>query len=245
MGRIYKKKLGPRRYRDYDDAQLQRAVETVQRRHISYQEAEQRFECITTICVYKVQRIYDQWTIGGSNNSRYNRTKSGWFDAESFEDWFLSIVNPWAKQKQGTKVVIRDNLSSHLNVNIIVECQRHGIKFVFLPAHATHLTQPLDVGYYAPMKRLWRNIWQKYKLQNPREKNIQKNIESAFRATGIIPLNAQQVLKRLPNIRADENLPKTISETLLQYLKDIRTPSADTKKPRKKCSRLYQASQSF
>ncbi|KAJ8937731.1 hypothetical protein NQ314_011738 [Rhamnusium bicolor] len=91
-------------------------------------------------------------------------------------------------------------------------------------------------------------------MKNPREKNVNKvsfpsllaklvddmkltdskNIESAFRVTGIIPVNAQQVLKRLPNIRADENLPKTISETLLQYIKDIRTPSAAAKKPRKK-----------
>lgn len=40
MGRIYKRKLGVRRYRAYSDEQLQKAVQAVQRRNLSYQEAQ-------------------------------------------------------------------------------------------------------------------------------------------------------------------------------------------------------------
>lgn len=36
--------------------------------------------------VYKAERLYDQWTIGGPKNSRYNRSKSGWFDLFTFQD---------------------------------------------------------------------------------------------------------------------------------------------------------------
>ncbi|KAJ8911211.1 hypothetical protein NQ315_014923 [Exocentrus adspersus] len=196
--------------------------------------------------VYKAERLYDQWTIGGPANARYNRSKSGWFDAFTFEDWFRTIVLPWARKLPGQKVIIGDNLSSHLNVDIIVECQRHNIKFVFLPKNATHLTQLLDVGYYGPLKRIWRQILETYKIKNPRnqtlnkvsfpsllkqlmerlELNNLKRIESAFRATGIIPLNPTEVTKRLPEQRAEENrISENINETLLHFLKETRTPS--------------------
>lgn len=110
-------------------------------------------EVLPPYTVYKAERLYDQWTIGGPKNARYNRSKSGWFDAYTFEDWFLTIVIPWARRMPGEKVIIGDNLSSHLNIDIIVGCQREQIKFVFLPKNATHLTQPLDVGYYGPLKK--------------------------------------------------------------------------------------------
>ncbi len=35
--------------------------------------------------------------------------------------------------------------------------------FIFLPAYSTHLTQPLDVGVFAPMKKQWRVELNKYK----------------------------------------------------------------------------------
>jgi len=208
-------------------------------------------EVLPPYTVYKAERMYDQWTIGGPKNARYNRSKSGWFDSFSFEDWFTTIVVPWAKKTAGTKVIIGDNLSSHLNVNIIVECQRNNIRFVFLPKNATHLTQPLDVAYYGPLKRIWRNILLNYKIQNPRDQTLnkvsfppllkslmqqldltnKKTIEGAFRGTGIIPLNPQEVLKRLPSTRAEQHVPENVSSSLLDYLKETRSPLTQ-KQPR-------------
>ncbi|XP_030750907.1 uncharacterized protein LOC115878524 [Sitophilus oryzae] len=212
-------------------------------------------EVLPPYVVYKAERLYDQWTIGGPKKARYNRSKSGWFDGFTFQDWFYTMVLPWSKSKKGSKAIIGDNLSSHLDHNIIVECQRNDIKFVFLPPNSTHLTQPLDVAYYGPMKRVWRDILQKYKLKNPRETSLNKvsfppllkslverlentnktNIESAFRATGIIPLNPHEVLKRLPGSRTNEHIiGKTVNETLIAYLEEIRAPTAGTSNERKR-----------
>lgn len=41
---------------------------------------------------YKSEHLWTTWTEGGPPNTRYNRSKSGWFDANSFEDWFFSII---------------------------------------------------------------------------------------------------------------------------------------------------------
>lgn len=45
--------------------------------------------------VYKAVHLYDSWREGGPKNSRYNRTKSGWFDSYCFLDWVESVALPY------------------------------------------------------------------------------------------------------------------------------------------------------
>lgn len=76
------------------------------------------------------------------------------------------------KKKPGKKVVIGDSLSSHLSSHIIEMCKKEDIYFVCLPPNSTHLTQPLDVAFFYPMKVAWRKILSEWKsnserLQNP------------------------------------------------------------------------------
>ena len=49
--------------------------------------------------VYKAIHLYDTWTEGGPPGARYNRSSSGWFESCSFEDWFIKIILPYAKEK--------------------------------------------------------------------------------------------------------------------------------------------------
>lgn len=85
----------------------------------------------------------------------------------TFEDYFKRIVLDWASSLPGKKVVICDNLSSHLSVDVIEICERNDIKFVFIPANSTHLTQPLDVVFFGPLKKVWRKILLQYKMEHP------------------------------------------------------------------------------
>lgn len=97
--------------------------------------------------VYKAENVYSEWVLGGPRGSRFNHTRSGWFDSTLFEDYFNTIILVWANSLPGKKVIICDNLSSHLNVSVIEMCERHNISFVFIPPNSTHLTQPLDVAF--------------------------------------------------------------------------------------------------
>jgi hypothetical protein len=36
-------------------------------------------------------------------------------------------------------------------------------RFIFLPSNSTHLTQPLDVAVFGPMKKQWRVELNRYK----------------------------------------------------------------------------------
>lgn len=170
--------------------------------------------------VYKAEGMWSTWTIGGPPGTRYNRTKSGWFDECCFLDWFQTIVVPWCKNRIGQKMLIGDNLSSHFSGDIIKKCNELNISFICLPPNTTHLTQPLDVGVYGPLKKEWRKTLEAWKLGPGRQRptlskdefprllntvldnmkeQMNKNIKSGFSATGIRPYNKEQVLKRLPN----------------------------------------------
>ncbi|KAI5692806.1 hypothetical protein M8J75_001569 [Diaphorina citri] len=96
--------------------------------------------------VYKAEHMWSVWTQNGPPGTRYNRSKSGWFDSVCFEDWFEGMFLPHIRHEEGPTVVIGDNLSSHISVHVLDLCERHNIRFVCLPPHSTHLTQPLDVA---------------------------------------------------------------------------------------------------
>lgn len=108
--------------------------------------------------VYKSLHLYDTWTENGIKGARYNRSKSGWFDITIFEDWFFQIALPYFRHKDGPKVMIGDNLSSHLSDRVMRACREYNIRFILLPPNSTHLCQPLDVAYFKPVKSAWRDI---------------------------------------------------------------------------------------
>jgi len=118
--------------------------------------------------IYKANDIWQSWTENGSKGfpccdqpccacgSRYNRTPHGWIDGVTFQDWvFLSFLHH-AKRLPGKKVLIGDKLSSHIQQEVIIECERSHISFVCFPKNSTHLTQSLDVGFFRPLKQAWR-----------------------------------------------------------------------------------------
>ncbi|XP_072397988.1 uncharacterized protein [Diabrotica undecimpunctata] len=181
--------------------------------------------------VYKAKHMYEGWADGGFSGARYNRTINGWFDSTTFEDWFLSIALPYFRNLEGSKVMIGHNLFSHLTVNVIEQCKNNGIKFVLLPSNSTDLLQPLDVAYFRPLKNAWRKVLTIWKIKNrgvlpktvfPRllKETIEKvglkstsNIQAGFKACGIVPLNPDQVLKKIQHLKKGENENSEQEET--------------------------------
>ncbi|XP_072384619.1 uncharacterized protein [Diabrotica undecimpunctata] len=193
--------------------------------------------------VYKSNKLWLTWVKNGPNGARYNRSKSRWFDTAFFEDWFAFLLLPTLKPIPGIKVLIGDNLSSHISIKVLQLCATENIKFVCLPANSTHLTQPLDVAYFRPMKIAWRNILVEYKTLNVNTNlipkgtfptllkklveiisvNGEKNLESGFRKCGISPLNAEKVLTRIPNYKTDATqVPSRVSDAVLNFLAEKR-----------------------
>jgi len=204
--------------------------------------------------VYKAKHIYPTWIEGGVDGAGYNRNDSGWFDMSMFEDWFITCFLPACHNLDGPKVIIGDNLASHLSLEVIQLCEKNNIHFVLLPPNATHLCQPLDVAVFRPIKRCWRNTLDTWKvknsgtipksefpklLRNTLEKlseTMQNNIKSGFSATGIYPFNKQKVLNKVPS-RSEENdddKSRSWTEAFVDILSDVRNKKDTVKKFRGK-----------
>lgn len=208
--------------------------------------------------VYRAENLWSTWTEDGPDGARYNRAKNGWFDLACFEDWFQSIFLPAVRHLDGKKVIIEDNLSSHISVNVLRLCDHHNVKFVCLPPNSTHLTQPLNVAFFSPMKKAWRKILTKWKesksgskfttipkdtfstllreLMESLKDNQKHNLKAGFEKCGIFPLNKDKLLDRLPENQTVEK--ELIGDSFLKQLEQKRSEyltSAENTKKKKKC----------
>lgn len=91
--------------------------------------------------VYKSVNMWDCWVVGGPEGTIYNRTKSGWFDSRTFDDWFMRCALPPMKRLEGKKALIGDNLACHFSLRVVEECEKNNIQFIFFPGGATHICQ--------------------------------------------------------------------------------------------------------
>lgn len=193
---------------------------------------------------YKAEHLYDTWMTGGPNNCRYNRSKNGWFNSEIFEDWFNTIALPFFKKAplESPKLLIGDNLASHVSLKVIKDCQLYNIRFVLMPPNSTNLCQPLDVAYFRPLKMKWREVLLAWKMKNrgciPKDRfpmllrkclqNLDddgKNLRSGFKATGIHPFCPSEVLKRMPHCNspsAQASSGEIWKESFKAYLDETR-----------------------
>lgn len=209
--------------------------------------------------VYKSKNLYHSWTEGGPKGVRYNRTKSGWFDSFCFDDWVKNIALPYCTKLDGKKILIGDNLSSHLSTESIKMCSDHNIRFVFLPSNSTHLTQPLDIAFFRPLKSAWRSVlesWKKgpgrketcvpkdvfprllVKLLEKIEFKNRENIKAGFRKGGIVPFNPEEVLKMLPaGIEETKEGNVAFDSSFVKILESLRY--GDTRMPRRNRKKLH------
>lgn len=205
-------------------------------------------DLLPPMVVYKAGNLYEGWTKGGPPGTVYSNTPSGWFDMDQFEKWFFEILLPKIKELEnpGKKIVIGDNLASHFSPTVIEACEENNIYMTAFPPNSTHLMQPLDVAVFAPFKKKWREILDKWRSETkssssiPKEyfptllnrlwvalsQNVSNNLKSGFRATGLCPFNPQEVLKRIPDVQTeadDENAQAAIlNESLIDLLQDLR-----------------------
>ena len=162
---------------------------------------------------------------------------------------------PKLHRQEGKKVLIGDNLSSHLSEAVIKACSKHNIAFVCLYPNATHLLEPLDVAWFAPLKKVWRKTLEDWKISPqglkhkgalPKEnfnkllKTLVSKLEensasseklvSGFCKCGLYPFHPDAHYQRLPS----ENVKspgKALDESLLWQLQSMRESPVSEETP--------------
>lgn len=145
------------------------------------------------------------------NGTSGSVSASGWSNTEIFKKYlsehFLSFVQGLTDAQP--VLLIYDGHKSHVAVSVTEWAKARNIAILVLPAHCSHILQPLDVGCFGPLSRILNNSCHKY-IREHREPinryNICKlasdayvkalspnNLKISFVKTGIYPLNKNSV----------------------------------------------------
>jgi hypothetical protein len=62
-----------------------------------------------------------------------------------------------------TRVITRDNLSSHVHHKILYFCVGNRVRFIVVPPSIAHLLQPLNVAVLGLLKEQWRKVLHEWK----------------------------------------------------------------------------------
>lgn len=145
-----------------------------------------------------------------------------------------------------------DNLSSHFSEEVLRLCAKNDVEFVCLPPNSTHKLQPLDVGFFAPLKRSWRALLNDAKTRDRTMTSLPKPeipkmmkallesidtktlLKSAFRACGLFPVSVERALRDLPTVADSAEIATNVDSVLLNRLESQRYGAQRQRAPRGK-----------
>ena len=173
---------------------------------------------ISPLVIFKGESIQTSWIPSESNNDwSWSSNTKGWTCDAIGEDWIRTVFEPETGAKAGaagaTRLLVVDGHGSHITAPFMRFCMDHGILVLLLPPHSSHLTQPLDVGIFSPLKRRmseeldrilrygysnikkfeWANC---YRIARPSAMEP-SNVCSAWSGAGLIPFNPRKVIRRI------------------------------------------------
>jgi hypothetical protein len=124
------------------------------------------------------------------------------------------------------RMLIFDGHGSHITQPFIDYCWENAIRPFLLPPHITHLLQPLDVGVFQSLKHNFKKVVRKeifngatevskadffsfFQRFHDRTFRNPRIYQSAFRKTGLIPLNPELVLNKMKEYTRKQTVEST------------------------------------
>lgn len=155
------------------------------------------------------------------DNTDFAKSHNGWTDYKLGLQWikyFAKYAIP--SYPSAMHLLINDNHDSHDTYEFKEYCNKLRIKVLFLPSHATHILQPLDVAVFSLLDWYYHQKVNDFVASQPLHTPIHtgdclfmaekartlaiytSTIISGFATTGIYPLNRVQILTH-PSIKDD------------------------------------------
>jgi hypothetical protein len=143
---------------------------------------------------------------------------NGWTNDGLGVEWIKHFHRYTESRSSGAyRLLILDGHGSHATPEFDQFCTENKIITLCMPAHTSHLLQPLDVGCFSPLKTVYghevselarRGVFHVDKLDflwiYTRIRLIalsEQNIKAGFQATGLIPFSPERVLTCLTVVR--------------------------------------------
>jgi 4-hydroxybenzoate polyprenyltransferase len=152
------------------------------------------------------------------------------------------------------RLLIVDGHGSHISDEFMTICYLNNVHLLFLPAHTSHVLQPLDLGYFSSLKTAYRRLVSEYTALTDTTKvgkaNFlefyakareigfrEKNIRSGWKATGLYPKSVAKPLGSRwvivptqpatpPPITSDISTPKRGGDVVKLFAEKNRSPAS-------------------
>lgn len=178
------------------------------------------------LVIFKGKSVQKQWfpsSMDCFEGWQFTATENGWTSYPCGTEWLLKVFIPGtqglADSLGSNRILVLDGHGSHCTDDFLYECFKAGIYLLFLPAHSSHITQPLDLAVFGPLKQAYRRNLQQlegYTAANPigkaqflelyakarRQALSPQNIKAGWRATGLSPFCSNRVLRN-PMVQED------------------------------------------
>ena len=166
---------------------------------------------IPPMMIYPRKRMNEKLKQGAIPETLFECSDSGWINEELYTKWFKFFLTNIPPTRP--VLLIEDGHSSHISIDVIKLARDNGIHLLCLPAHTTHMLQPLDVGVFKSLKLKFSVACKKYLSSHPGqvittdilasllaqtwpESVTPVNVMSGFRKCGIYPLNPGEISDR-------------------------------------------------
>ena len=154
--------------------------------------------------------------------------------------WLHEVFEPLTREKANRewRLLICDGHDSHISADWLTHCFENKIIPALLVPHSSHLTQPLDIGIFGPLKRvLSRKLAPLLLTQVHRIQKVEwlsafieahnsvfrtRNIQNSFAGTGLVPFNPNKVLHR---VTAPASPPRSTTEIQVVTPTTLATPT--------------------
>jgi hypothetical protein len=173
-------------------------------------------EALAPLIIFKGQDMNTRWLNEQSPQGwHFATSKNGWTSNNLGLAGLMNIFEPLTREKAAgrQRLLVADGHGSHIQGDFIAYCMENKIDLLIMPAHCSHILQPLDVGVFTAFKlyhavethaisrlssqRILRAEWIEL-LSRAREKAMSKeNILSGWRGTGLWPALPMRVLRGL------------------------------------------------
>ena len=111
----------------------------------------QKLQCLV---IFKGQYLQTSWfTADEVPDWLYTTSENGWTSNAVGIEWLQRIFLPeTAPADNRYRLLILDGHGSHINVEFQWLCKQHRVDLLYLPAHSSHILQPLDLAPFSVVK---------------------------------------------------------------------------------------------
>jgi len=150
---------------------------------------------------------------------------SGWTNNVLGLAWLHQVFERFTKPKarREWRLLILDGHGSHLTIEFFDFCDANKILLMIFPSHATHSLQPLDVVLFSPLSARYSQELDRQSQRQQGLVDLKKGdfftsfwaawvatmkpdlITKSFEATGVVPMDANAVMKRFNNHTSEQD----------------------------------------